>query len=136
MGCWSARPSDPLVLCLRADRVGALSVHPGFARMAERGLYLLGGMGTEELRSAIEDPARQAGLLLEPGLVDLLVRDLEGQPGALPMMSHALRAAGSVGRADAHGRRLHGHRRHPRGRRPIGRGGLRAGRPRRAGAGP
>ena len=82
----------PLVLCLRADRVGALSVHPEFARMAERGLYLLGGMGTEELRSAIENPARQAGLLLEPGLVDLLVRDLEGQPGALPMMSHALRA--------------------------------------------
>src|SRR4029079_7432321 len=67
-------------------------VLPCVARRAARALYLLGGMGTEELRSAIEDPARQAGLLLEPGLVDLLVRDLEGQPGALPMMSHALRA--------------------------------------------
>ena len=82
----------PLVLSLRVDKMAALSVHPNFARLAERGLYLLGGMGVEELRSAIEGPARQAGLLLEPGLVDLLVRDLEGEPGALPMMSHALRA--------------------------------------------
>ena len=31
------------------------------------------------------------GLLLEPGLVDLLIRDVEGQPGALPLLSHALR---------------------------------------------
>ena len=82
----------PLVLSLRADRVGALSVHPEFARLAESGLYLLGGMDRDGLRSAIEDPARQAGLVLEPGLVDLVARDLEGQPGALPMMSHALRA--------------------------------------------
>ena len=27
---------------------------------------------------------------LEPGLVDLLVRDCEGEPGALPLLSHAL----------------------------------------------
>ena len=34
--------------------------------------------------------AQVAGLRLEPGLVDLLVRDAEGQPGALPLLSHAL----------------------------------------------
>ncbi len=82
----------PLVLCLRVDRMGGLAVHPAFTRLVERGLYFLGGMGPEDLRAAIEGPARQAGLQLEPGLVDLLVRELEGQPGALPMMSHALRA--------------------------------------------
>ena len=48
-------------------------------------------MGEEDLRAAIEGPARQAGLLLEPGLVDLLVREVEGEPGALPLLSHALR---------------------------------------------
>ena len=30
------------------------------------------------------------GYRLEPGLVDLLVRDSEGEPGALPLLSHAL----------------------------------------------
>ena len=66
----------------------------------ERGLYLLGPMSEDELRAAIEGPARQAGLRLEPGLVDLLVREVEGEPGALPLLSHALRRdLGSAARA-------------------------------------
>jgi DNA-binding SARP family transcriptional activator/WD40 repeat protein len=80
-----------LVLSLRADRLGELAVHPEFAHLAEKGLYLLGGMGPVELRSAIEGPAAQAGLRLEAGLVDLLVREVEGSPGALPLLSHVLR---------------------------------------------
>src|ERR687897_3047870 len=35
-------------------------------------------------------PAEQAGLVLQPGLVDLLVREVRDDPGALPLMSHAL----------------------------------------------
>lgn len=81
----------PLVLALRADRLGELSTHAGFARLVERGLYLLSPMSEDNLRAAIEGPARQAGLRLEPGLVDLLVREVEGEPGALPMLSHVLR---------------------------------------------
>jgi WD40 repeat protein/DNA-binding SARP family transcriptional activator len=81
----------PLVVALRADRLGELSAHPGFARLVEPGLYLLGAMGEDDLRAAIEGPAHQAGLLLEPGLVELLVQDVEGEPGALPLLSHALR---------------------------------------------
>ena len=48
-------------------------------------------MSDENLRVAIEGPARLAGLRLQPGLVDLLVREVEGEPGALPMLSHVLR---------------------------------------------
>jgi hypothetical protein len=80
-----------LVVALRADRLGELSAHPAFARMVERGLYLLKAMDESDLRAAIEGPSRQAGLLLEPGLVDLLVHEVEGEPGALPLLSHALR---------------------------------------------
>ena len=47
-------------------------------------------MGEVQLRAAIEVPAAKVGLRLEPGLVDLLVRDVFGQPGALPLLSHAL----------------------------------------------
>ncbi len=80
-----------LVVALRADRIGALSAHAPFARLVERGLFLLTAMGPDQLRACIEGPAQQAGLLLEPGLVDLLVREVEGEPGALPLLSHALR---------------------------------------------
>ncbi|MGH9085886.1 MAG: BTAD domain-containing putative transcriptional regulator [Acidimicrobiales bacterium] len=80
----------PLVVSLRADRLGDLSSHADFARLVERGLFLLGPMDEPGLRAAIERPAHAAGLLLEPGLVDLVVRDVLDEPGALPLMSHAL----------------------------------------------
>ena len=80
-----------LALGLRGDRVGELSAHPRLARHVETGLLLLGGMGADELRRAILGPADQAGLRLEEGLVDLLVREVEGEPAALPLLSHVLR---------------------------------------------
>lgn len=80
----------PLVLAMRADRLTEASAYPGFARLLERSLHLLGAMSEEGLRDAVESPARQAGLLIEPGLVNLLVGEVEGTPGALPLLSHAL----------------------------------------------
>ncbi|MDX6324969.1 MAG: hypothetical protein QOK15_1323 [Nocardioidaceae bacterium] len=80
-----------LVLALRADHLGDLAPYPEIARVLEDGLYLLGPMSESGLRSAIDGPARRAGLRLEPGLVDLLVRDVEGEPAALPLLSHVLR---------------------------------------------
>ncbi len=79
-----------VLMGLRADRMSDLGAYPRLARMVERGLHLLGPMDAESLRAVIEAPARQHGLLLEPGLVDLLVREVEGEPGALPMLSYAL----------------------------------------------
>ncbi len=80
-----------LALAMRADHLGDLAPYPEIARIVEDGLYLLGPMSEPDLRSAVEGPARQAGLRLEPGLVDLLVRDVEGEPAALPLLSHVLR---------------------------------------------
>jgi DNA-binding SARP family transcriptional activator/WD40 repeat protein len=68
-----------------------LAPYPEIARVVEEGLYLLGPLGEEGLHSAIEGPANRAGLRLEPGLVDLLIRDVEGEPAALPLLSHVLR---------------------------------------------
>ena len=47
-------------------------------------------MGDDELRAVIETPAEIAGLRLEPGLSDLVLRDASGEAGALPMLSHAM----------------------------------------------
>jgi WD40 repeat protein len=79
-----------LVVAMRADRLAEASAYPAFARLLERSLYLLGAMSEDGLRAAVEAPARQSGLLIEPGLVDVLISEVAGTAGALPLMSHAL----------------------------------------------
>ncbi len=50
----------------------------------------IGPMKQDELRRAIEEPARLGRWELEPGLVALLLADVGDEPGALPLLSHAL----------------------------------------------
>ena len=47
-------------------------------------------MSEEELRRAIESPAVLAGGEFEPGLVGMLLKDVEGQAGSLPLLQFAL----------------------------------------------
>jgi DNA-binding SARP family transcriptional activator/WD40 repeat protein len=79
-----------VITVVRGDQFGGLSASLSFARMVEQGLHLLGPMTEPQLRTAIERPAELAGLRLESGLVELLLRDIESEPGALPLLSHAL----------------------------------------------
>ena len=51
---------------------------------------LVGPMRRDELRRAIEEPARRVGLQVEPSLTDALIADVLDQPGALPLLSAAL----------------------------------------------
>ena len=80
----------PVILTLRGDRLSQVTEHPGFSRLVERGLHLVGALDEEALREAVTGPAVQAGLVLQPGLVDLLVSEVRDDPGALPLLSHAL----------------------------------------------
>jgi DNA-binding SARP family transcriptional activator/WD40 repeat protein len=80
----------PLVIALRADHLADVAAFPDFARLVERSLYLLTAMTEVNLREAVERPARTAGLRIEPGLTDVLVREVLHEPGALPLLSHAL----------------------------------------------
>ncbi len=79
-----------VVLVLRADFYGQCAALGGLAAALESTNVLLGPMDDVALRSVIEGPARRAGLDLEPGLADRMVRDVSGEPGALPLLSHAL----------------------------------------------
>jgi len=80
----------PVILTMRGDRLAQVTEHAGFSRLVERGLHLVGALEVEALREAVTGPAQQAGLVLEPGLVDVLVREVRDDPGALPLLSHAL----------------------------------------------
>ena len=79
-----------VAVALRADRLADVTLLPAISRLVERGLHLVGGLDEEGLRDAVTGPARLAGLVMEPGLVDLLVEEVREDPGALPLLSHAL----------------------------------------------
>ena len=83
--------TSPVAIGVRADLYGQLSAHPELARAVAGNHVLLGAMSDAELERAVTEPARLAGLRLEPGLVGLILRDVAGAPGALPLLSHALR---------------------------------------------
>ncbi|MET0903473.1 MAG: protein kinase, partial [Acidimicrobiales bacterium] len=86
----------PVAIGLRADFYGACAQHPGLADAVAQHQVLLRPMAAEELRRAITEPATRAGLKIESGLVDVLVAEVSGEPGALPLLSHALRSTWEV----------------------------------------
>ncbi len=79
-----------VVLALRADFYGRGLAYEGLARALAEDNISIGPLSEAELRRAIEAPAARAGLRLEPVLVDTLVAEALGEPGALPLLSHAL----------------------------------------------
>jgi WD40 repeat protein/DNA-binding SARP family transcriptional activator len=89
------RARDPyrrtlVLVAIRADFYGRCAAYPELARLLGANHVLVGPMRRDELRRAIEAPARCAGLHVEPDLADALVADVEGEPGALPLLSTSL----------------------------------------------
>ena len=79
-----------MLLTLRADFYARLAAYDGLrTAVAEHQVYI-GPMSPEELRRAIEAPAEAGGWEFSPGLVDLILHDVGEEPGALPLLSHAL----------------------------------------------
>jgi class 3 adenylate cyclase len=79
-----------VLVAVRADFYGRCAAYPELARLLGANHALVGPMQSDELRRAIELPARRAGLDIEPELVDALVADVADEPGALPLLSSAL----------------------------------------------
>lgn len=79
-----------VIVVVRSDFLGDCAAHPDLAPLVAEGVHLVGPMSPDALREAIEGPAKRAGLRLEPGLVEVLLRDAAGEAGALPHLSHAL----------------------------------------------
>jgi WD40 repeat protein/transcriptional regulator with XRE-family HTH domain len=87
-----------VVIALRADFYSHCAQYPLLRKAVAAEQEYIGQMTTQELRRAIEEPARRGGWEFEPGLVDILLNDVgakgsnEPEPGALPLLSHALLA--------------------------------------------
>ena len=79
-----------VAVALRADFYGRFGEYPRLAELLGANHVLVGPMQASELRRAVELPAGRVGLQVEPELADALVDDVEGEPGALPLLSTAL----------------------------------------------
>src|SRR3989442_764833 len=64
-----------VVICLRGDFYGHVAAYPDLAEALAASHVLVGPMSPEELRRAIELPARRTGIRLESSLVDRLIQD-------------------------------------------------------------
>jgi DNA-binding SARP family transcriptional activator/WD40 repeat protein len=84
------QPSAVVVIAVRADHLGRFAPYPALAERVTSNDVLVGPMRDHELRRVIEQPARRAGLELEPGLAEIIVTDVAGRGGALPLLSTAL----------------------------------------------
>ncbi|MCZ9350345.1 hypothetical protein NGM36_11165 [Streptomyces mutabilis] len=101
--CTPGGPDDPapvlVALGVRADFYEQCLRHPELADALQHRHMVLGPLTTAELREAVTGPARAVGMELEPGLAELIVREVgaDGPRGAhdagvLPLLSHALLA--------------------------------------------
>src|SRR5687767_8221342 len=79
-----------VVITLRADFYAPCANYPRLREALAQSQEYIGAMNEGELRRAIEEPARRGRWEFEPGLVDLLLHDVGHEPGALPLLSHAL----------------------------------------------
>ncbi|GLZ29034.1 hypothetical protein Lesp02_12240 [Lentzea sp. NBRC 105346] len=79
-----------VVIGVRADFYAHCAQYPDLVEVLREGQLLVGPMTTDELRSAIIDPATRAGCRVEHALVAKVIEDATGQPGVLPLVSHAL----------------------------------------------
>ncbi len=85
-----------ILLTLRADFYHHCLQYQSLHRLLEQRQKIVPPMSSAELRAAIELPAQQANLTFDEGLVDILLRDVGAadnqtpEPGALPLLSHAL----------------------------------------------
>jgi hypothetical protein len=79
-----------VVLTLRADFYAKCAAYPELSQQIAAHQSLVSPMSHDGLRQVVEDPARRAGLQLEEGLGETILEDVENQPGALPLLEHAL----------------------------------------------
>ncbi|GAB7032003.1 hypothetical protein JCM4914_34640 [Streptomyces platensis subsp. malvinus] len=96
----SGDPAPVLVIIgIRADFYEKCLGYPELADALQHRHMVLGPLTSAELREAVTGPAKAVGLELEPGLAELIVREVSADrpggahdAGVLPLLSHALLA--------------------------------------------
>jgi WD40 repeat protein len=78
------------LVTLRADFYSRCWEHPALLARIAAHQYPLGRLNATALREVIEKPLTIAGAKPEAGLVDTILSEVGDEPGALPLLEHAL----------------------------------------------
>jgi WD40 repeat protein/transcriptional regulator with XRE-family HTH domain len=78
------------VLTLRADFTDRPLQYVDFGELLRQRMEIVLPLTPDELEHTIVGPAERIGLKVEPELVTAILRDVGGQPGALPLIEYAL----------------------------------------------
>ncbi|XGV96369.1 MAG: CHASE2 domain-containing protein [Leptolyngbya sp. BL-A-14] len=80
-----------VILTLRTDFLGVCQLYPKLSKRIEARLKLIGPMAAAELGKAMKMQANQVLLEFETGLSNAILAEVEGEPGAMPLLQYALR---------------------------------------------
>jgi WD40 repeat protein len=97
--------SVKIILTMRSDFLGNLSLYPQLWKIVREKTELVTEMQDDELRLAIEQPAAKNGVVFEKGLVEDIIKDVRGQAGSLPLLQYTLNLLWE--QEDITGRTLH-----------------------------
>ncbi|OCQ99801.1 hypothetical protein BCD64_01570 [Nostoc sp. MBR 210] len=86
----SLTQQQPVIVTMRADFWGECATYRPLKELMESHQKLIGAMDAAELRKAMELQAAQVGLRFEAGLSNNILDDVQGEPGAMPLLQHAL----------------------------------------------
>jgi len=78
------------VIVLRADFYAQCAQYDGLRELVSQHQEYIGAMSRDELFRAIVQPAARGDWKLQEGLVEVMLDDVGDEPGALPLLSHAL----------------------------------------------
>ena len=88
-----------VLIIVRADFYGrVIGESRELSDLIEPGIVNVGSLTPDELRRAIEEPARLVGLEFEDGLVQRILDDAGNEPGNLPLVEFALAELSGAGR--------------------------------------
>lgn len=79
-----------VVVTMRADFWGECAIYPALKAEMQAQQELIPPMSPTELRNAVEQQAQAVGLRFEADLAGAIIDDVSGEPGAMPLLQHAL----------------------------------------------
>ncbi|MBW4614696.1 MAG: CHAT domain-containing protein [Desmonostoc vinosum HA7617-LM4] len=83
-------PHQKVIITMRADFWGECATHRNLKDLMEARQKLIGPMDAVELRKAMEMQAALVKLRFEADLSNSILDDVQGEPGAMPLLQHAL----------------------------------------------
>ncbi len=79
-----------VLITMRAEFLADCAEHAGLGTLVQERQHLISPMSAEELRHATEAQTNRIGFRFEAGLAAAIIEEIRDEPGAMPLLQHAL----------------------------------------------